>query len=834
MALNTNYGKVSYTITNTSKEYTFNFKIYEESDVRVYVRTQGEIPNDNADILQTNEYTVTIDGDNGGLIVLNDVPPLNGNIVMLRDLPLDREFNYTPNGGIYSHALNEDQDYQTYLVQDQRVFRHSSLSFAKSAWGGDFDPKVDEVVPNGYLKINADGSGISMDTTVSENAAIVADNIDSVNTVADDINNVNTTATNISDVNKVGGDIGNVNTVADNIDSVNTCDNSIIKINTCSLYIDNINTNANNIISINSNANNMADIIDVSDNEVNITAVANNNTDITTIASIEDDITTTASMEVAITTVNDNETNINIVSTDIDNVNQVGNNIDNVIAAGDNETNINTVSTNIVEVVHVSDNMATVSETMNGIDDFNGTYYRSLSQAPTIGSHPTLTVGDMYFNNIDDMMKVYTTDSVWQDVSPTVSNIEGVGTPYEIVVLPYVATAGQTVFTAPSTATDLVIVNINGKTLSESDYTSDGSDITLNVGATLDDDVIVQVITTTTVYHEIISTDSQTVYSITFSPTAFVNIFLNGRLLTTDNYVLTTNTVTLNSGASIGDVLTLTEVEVSDDSNKTEYIATAAQTSFEVIYTIGTDLDDVLNVYLGGRLLPITDYTATNGTEIVLTVGATLNDNVVITKMVPVPAPTITTYGVYSKPQVDEMLELKADKADTYIKSEVYNKTEIDSQPIKGIVQIDNVLYDTYQLNTITPTTNVGIIGMNLSITPTYTTSKFKIYVRLSALVLEDTSYNFVLNITRDGVRVNNTGTDDKGLASFGDDTNGAHTMTTVEFTTLDTQTNVVGTPIIYQLTMRSNDDETIDRSVFTNQGNGLTGVSEIIIEEIK
>jgi hypothetical protein len=60
-----------------------------------------------------------------------------------------------------------------------------------------------------------------------------------------------------------------------------------------------------------------------------------------------------------------------------------------------------------------------------------------------------------------------------------------------------------------------------------------------------------------------------------------------------------------------------------DDS--VEYIATAGQTTFLATYTVGS-----LNVFLNGVKLDAADYTATNGTSVVLAAGAALNDNVFI------------------------------------------------------------------------------------------------------------------------------------------------------------------------------------------------------------
>lgn len=73
--------------------------------------------------------------------------------------------------------------------------------------------------------------------------------------------------------------------------------------------------------------------------------------------------------------------------------------------------------------------------------------------------------------------------------------------------------------------------------------------------------------------------------------------------------------------------------------------ATAAQTSFTVSYTVG-----LLDVYQNGaRLIPSTDYTATNGTSIVLTTGATLNDELMFVAFSGVPqSQTLTVTGAWT------------------------------------------------------------------------------------------------------------------------------------------------------------------------------------------
>jgi hypothetical protein len=62
-------------------------------------------------------------------------------------------------------------------------------------------------------------------------------------------------------------------------------------------------------------------------------------------------------------------------------------------------------------------------------------------------------------------------------------------------------------------------------------------------------------------------------------------------------------------------------VTTASSFNETEFTATASQTTFVVSYTAG-----LVSVYLNGVRLAATDYTATNGTTVVLATGATAGD----------------------------------------------------------------------------------------------------------------------------------------------------------------------------------------------------------------
>ena len=82
----------------------------------------------------------------------------------------------------------------------------------------------------------------------------------------------------------------------------------------------------------------------------------------------------------------------------------------------------------------------------------------------------------------------------------------------------------------------------------------------------------------------------------------------------------------------------------SNTFDVTSFTATAAQTTFAVTYTVGN-----IQVYQNGVLLKdTTDYTATNGTSVVLAAGATAGDSVDV-----VAYATFTITDTYTKAQAD-------------------------------------------------------------------------------------------------------------------------------------------------------------------------------------
>jgi hypothetical protein len=143
-----------------------------------------------------------------------------------------------------------------------------------------------------------------------------------------------------------------------------------------------------------------------------------------------------------------------------------------------------------------------------------------------------------------------------------------------------------------------------------------------------------------------VADSAQTVFNGLSYNDQLVQVYLNGvLLLDSDDYVKSGNdTITLTQAAAIGDQLIVSDFSAffsytSIDSatvtaiagaatspyNSTEFTSSAGQDTFSVNYTVGR-----IAVYINGVKLISTDYTATNGTSVVLDIALTAGNTVEI------------------------------------------------------------------------------------------------------------------------------------------------------------------------------------------------------------
>lgn len=136
---------------------------------------------------------------------------------------------------------------------------------------------------------------------------------------------------------------------------------------------------------------------------------------------------------------------------------------------------------------------------------------------------------------------------------------------------------------------------------------------------------------TTRVIQKFTATSSQTTFTITGGYTVgMVDVFLNGIKLDNATEFTASNgsTVVLASGAATGDIVEVYKYGGQFIANNTLrqstlFTATAGQTTFTVNYSVG-----FVDVFYNGSKLDSSEFTATNGTSIVLGTACVLNDKV--------------------------------------------------------------------------------------------------------------------------------------------------------------------------------------------------------------
>lgn len=171
MAFNTNAGKQQFAATAGQTVFDFNFAIFNDTDLRVYLTPNGQTADDTADLLTlSTNYTVTIDGTIGGTVTLLSGASIGDTVTLLRSLPINRETDYVTNGDLYADTLDADQDYQTYLVVDGYTQLNRALKVPESLANVSLDlpsPSSDT-----YIKWNATADALENDTSIPDNLTL--------------------------------------------------------------------------------------------------------------------------------------------------------------------------------------------------------------------------------------------------------------------------------------------------------------------------------------------------------------------------------------------------------------------------------------------------------------------------------------------------------------------------------------------------------------------------------------------------------------------------------------------------------------------------------------
>lgn len=165
-------------------------------------------------------------------------------------------------------------------------------------------------------------------------------------------------------------------------------------------------------------------------------------------------------------------------------------------------------------------------------------------------------------------------------------------------------------------------------------------------------------------HNYITATEGQRKFNVTFRIDALPMVFVNGILISPDNYTWDSKSVTLNSAVALGRVVTVVTGIAYESERicaRRQMIASAEQYTFTVPFDLVTP-----SVFVNGVLISEEEYTYTK-TSVTLDVPAQSGDVIVICNG------ALSGVETYTQAEVEELLKQYA------LKNTVYTKTEVDN-----------------------------------------------------------------------------------------------------------------------------------------------------------
>ena len=258
-------------------------------------------------------------------------------------------------------------------------------------------------------------------------------------------------------------------------------------------------------------------------------------------------------------------------------------------------------------------------------------------------------------------------------------------------------------------------------------------------------------------------TGSQTAFTLSVAPatTSSILVSVSGVLQDPSTYSVSGTTLTFSAAppAGTGNIsvrflgIPASGVVNTAYRTQTEFTATAGQTTFSVpSYTVG-----YIDVYRNGALLGSADFTATNGTTVVLAAGASAGD-------------LIETVSFYVSSVLNAIPATSGAVTSAYLLDGSVTAAKMGANgtwaPAGTVLQVVNATSTSDQSTT---STSYSSTGLSASITPKFSTSK--ILVMLSACGGKNGSSGGSVQIWRGGSSICLVG-DNLGFDSTSNNTN--------------------------------------------------------------
>jgi len=540
MTISSTTVKNSYNGNGSTRTFTYTFKIFNDSDLQVIIRSANGT--ETIKTLNTH-YTVAGAGNaNGGSITFlqnlpsyDYTPTASQKIILIRNIPQTQSLDYISNDTFPAESHEEGLDRAIMVVQQLQEEVNRSLKISKTNTMNSTEFSIDAAARAGKI-LGFDGNG---ELVVSQELGTYRGNWSTATTFAsrdiikDTVNgniyfcNTGHTSTGVAPISS-NADSAKWDLLIDVSQATTAATNSANSATSAATAAASALTYRNAAQAAQAAAENIYDLFDdrflgakatdpVLDNDGNALQDGVFYWDTTNKVLKVYDLTNTAWRRTAPT--NANQANIDIVSTptNIANIASVANIANQISSVQTKLSEIQTVANDLTEQVSEIDTVAqhvqtidavgnsitnvnTVAANLAGINSFNERYRISATQPTT-----SLDVGDLWYDSSNSQLKVYTANG-WEVSSAYLENLVNDYT-YNITGSPsYVQGASNNANSAAFyyTVDSLVNVFVNGiRLIPTADYQLSNNNRVTFTNALVNGDVVyIQVFTKLTVAQE--------------------------------------------------------------------------------------------------------------------------------------------------------------------------------------------------------------------------------------------------------------------------------------------------------------------------------------------
>jgi hypothetical protein len=629
----------SYSGDGTTDTFTYNFKIFQDSDIQVIIRSAN-----GTETIKTitTHYTVTDAGVSaGGTVVFTagNIPTATETVVLRRNIPQTQAIDYIANDPFPAESHEEGLDRATMAIQQiqEEVTRSLKLSKTNTMTSTEFTVgaadranKILAFDAAGEISVTQElGTYKGTDTTITTEAYVQRDIVKS------------TSATQLNNVYICVGDsvVGDLLTDTDHFDllvdavsaaaSATAAASSATDAETAQTAAETAQTAAElaetNAETAETNAetaetNAAASEANAATSETNAaaseaaaaTSETNAATSETNAATSESNASTSAST--ATTQAGIATTQAGIATT------QAGNASTSASNASTSESNAATSESNAA--TSESNAAASAAAAATAADNFDDVYLGSKASDPTLDNDgDALTEGDLYYNSVGTVLKYYT-GSAWvsitsggitdlvQDTTPQLGGNLDINT-YSIV-----STSDGNINITPNGTGKVVL---DGISYPDTDGT-DGQFIKTNGSGVLSFGAM------TLSYSSGTATGDGSTTTATISSGRAVNdilVFVNGFQLTpTTDYTISGTTLTFQTAPANNAEITFRYLPLGGAYTHANFTGDGSATTITI--DAGRAVDDILVVVNGLTLVPTDDYTISGTTLTFATAPANL------------------------------------------------------------------------------------------------------------------------------------------------------------------------------------------------------------------